>query len=332
MLDMLHDTEDEPQQPQPMMQGQNFRDVFLQSQNRLQATAVGAVDGMKSAWQDFDAATGLGSKLKQLPTFLPDTAVLEAAEEEERLLRTAAHRIQPRQQQQQQRPTSILGGFVRSLAQSVLPDEDPTLYQHWKAPPLVTPVPQFYNQETPPSKQKPTVLAAPQLYVANLDHAVSETTTTNKLKCPSPSVPLSGSPTTGQAAPTGIPRLYNKETPPSKPKIAVQAAPQLYMREPAKKVAETAVEDGWDDGSDGIGSEVGDDIDNDDDAVAVVVLNQSATPVKVAEDPLKNWVYDPVTDIIPTRKRWVNPRHGSRELHSVTLRPGSRELRSATTV
>ena len=32
----------------------------------------------------------------------------------------------------------------------------------------------------------------------------------------------------------------------------------------------------------------------------------------------KDWVYDPETDIIPTRKRWINPRPGSRVLGSVS--------------
>ena len=32
----------------------------------------------------------------------------------------------------------------------------------------------------------------------------------------------------------------------------------------------------------------------------------------------KDWVYDPETDIIPTRQRWINPRPGSRVLGSVS--------------
>lgn len=332
LLDMLHDSrEASVELPSPPLPENvpNFRDVFLQSQNRLQATAVDAVDGIKSAWQDFDAATGLGSKLKQLPTLLPDAAVWEAAaEEEERLLRMEGQKNQQPRPQQQQRPASILGGLVRSLAQSVLPDEDPSLYHDWQAatPAAASRGPQLYNQQTPPYLAKPAVGAAPQLYFTNVDdHNTQSMTTMTTTTTTNPS--LSDSRSKGRSAQPGIPRLYNKETPPTKAKPGVTAAPQLdnvHDDQPKTKpsVVEPVVEDGWDDYDDDVGSSDVDAVAADHvpaEAVAVPPRTAVTLTVLTLEDPLKNWVYDSVTDIIPTRKRWVNPRPGSRELSSVTL-------------
>ena len=46
----------------------NFRDAYV---NELLTTTDVVVDGMKSAWQDFETATGLVSKFKKLPSLLP---------------------------------------------------------------------------------------------------------------------------------------------------------------------------------------------------------------------------------------------------------------------
>ena len=222
LLHMMAETEQESfaMQQQPQQPGLNFRDAFLQS--GLQASASDAVDGLKSAWQDLDAATGLGSKFRSLPSFLPDASVLEAAaiaQEEE-------HRAQQQQnlhQQQQKRPTSILGGLVRSLAHSVaLPDENPDLYQEWsgkdnnsqtkQVSTSVSALPKLYNAETPPTQRKAPVRAEPQLYVPSNEQK----------ETPGPSV-------------NAIPRLYNKETPPPPPPVAPlvkeAAIPRLYNKE-----------------------------------------------------------------------------------------------------
>lgn len=323
-LEMLHESQDpmETQIPRQQSGQQNFRDVFLQSQNRLQTTASDAVIGMKSAWQDFDAATGFGSKLKQLPTFLPDTALLEAAEEEERLSTQSAVQNQP-QQQQQKRPTSILGGLVRSLAQSVaLPDEDPTLYQDWKGAPkapatTASGIPRFYNQQTPPHKSKPTVQAASQLNLHPDDKAASAA-----LGMPNIEAAVFGATRTMTGIPrlyntetpvaAAIPCLYNKETPPTAPKPVVEkvVAPLPYRRDAVTRPAssEPVVKDGWDD--------VDSDSNGDDDVEETAV--ETTSTATAPEVSLKSWVYDPATDIIPTRKRWINPRPGSRELSSLT--------------
>lgn len=46
------------------------------------------------------------------------------------------------------------------------------------------------------------------------------------------------------------------------------------------------------------------------------------TPIG-SHDPMidPDWVYDPETDIIPTRKRWMNPRPGPRQLSQLLLQP-----------
>lgn len=151
LLEMLS-VEDQFDPLPPQQQEQNFRDRFLQSQNLLQASAAGAVKGMKSAWQDIDAATGFGSKIKNI---LPDTnALVQQAEASEIDVPPPKHR-----------PTSILGGFVRSLAKSVaIPDEE-----EWQPPQArhaVAEPPKLYNIGPEPStngmKESPPVL--PQLY------------------------------------------------------------------------------------------------------------------------------------------------------------------------
>ena len=46
----------------------------------------------------------------------------------------------------------------------------------------------------------------------------------------------------------------------------------------------------------------------------------TATTTKADEEEEgQDWVYDPTTDIIPTRKRWVNPRPGPRQLAQLRL-------------
>jgi len=354
LLHMMAETEQESfaMQQQPQQPGLNFRDAFLQS--GLQASASDAVDGLKSAWQDLDAATGLGSKFRSLPSFLPDASVLEAAaiaQEEE-------HRAQQQQNlhQQQQRPTSILGGFVRSLAHSVaLPDENPDLYQDGKdnsqakqVSSSVSALPKLYNVETPPTQRKTPVRAEPQLYVPSNEHKETPGPSVNAIPRlynketppqPPPVAPLVNEaavprlynketpqrPPVNEAEITrlyntetprppvkesAIPRLYNKETPPSAPKPKSHTAlPQLYVHDNDDNAE---VQDGWDDDVDVDDSEIDFEADSGDPGVSpgAVQCNDGSDTVD-----LKKWVYDPTTDIIPTRKRWVNPRPGRRTLH-----------------
>jgi len=286
--------------------------------------AAEAAAGMKSAWRDIEAATGFGNKLRKLPAFLPDAAVLEAAEAEEHRSRIA--NTAKRQQQPEHRPSSILGGFVRTglskLAKSVaLPDEDPALYEEWKersAPPPAERVPHLYNKETPPPEP---AVQPPHLY---------NRSDTPPKQAPPPqgaaAIPLlynkDTPPPKPQASAQVIPRLYNKETPKVETTATVTSTPSLYVRENMTGESTDKVDDGWND-------DVGD-VDFDDEEFEIAI-SDAAPPEKHAaslaavelstesksELEAENWVYDFETDIIPTRKRWVNPRPGTRELRAL---------------
>jgi hypothetical protein len=98
----------------------DYRDAFLQQSQSLMQNSV---EGMRSTLQEIDSITGLSSKMKRMPAFLPDD-VIQAAEEH---TASSPHH----------RPQSILGGFMRQglsrLAKQVaLPEEDPTIYEEWK--------------------------------------------------------------------------------------------------------------------------------------------------------------------------------------------------------
>ena len=117
----LHDDDllapPEQQQQQPSSKATDFRDLFMQ---QSQAVLTHSATGLQSAWADMDSVTGLSHKLQQIPRFLPNDVVLEAA-------------LEQQEQQPVHRPTSILGGLMRTgftkLAQSVvLPEEDPSMY------------------------------------------------------------------------------------------------------------------------------------------------------------------------------------------------------------
>jgi hypothetical protein len=200
-----HDMQQQQHYDAQQHQQINFRDRFLQSQNMLQASAAGAVQGMKSAWQDIDAATGFGNKLKHM---LPDTsALVQQAEEAASAMAAPKHR-----------PTSILGGLVRSLAKSVvLPDvvvDHDDEAEYYQAPPVAAAPPKLYNKVSVTAGQ-PVAAAAAAATVAS-----------------SRSVPT-------------IPRLYNRDDDRSstahhvtdsigKPYVAATnntpAIPQLYNR------------------------------------------------------------------------------------------------------
>ncbi|GAX14843.1 hypothetical protein FisN_29Lh051 [Fistulifera solaris] len=131
----MEDLQDHSVAPEQPPSGNHFRDLFLQ---QSQAVWAQSATGLRSAWKDMDSVTGLSQKL---PRFLPNDVLLEATAESE----------QQQQVQQVQRPSSILGGFVRTgltkLAQSVaLPDEDPSLYTDvMMLPPVPIPPPNSSN-------------------------------------------------------------------------------------------------------------------------------------------------------------------------------------------
>jgi len=129
MVSHIHPEDDGAFGESPFQQQQqqmNFRDAFLE---QTQSISVATVQGMHSAWKEFDSVAGLSKKLGGMPGFLPDDVLQAAAD--------VTHNHSPIPQQQ--RPSSILGGFFRSgitkLAQKVtLPDENPGLYQQWNDP------------------------------------------------------------------------------------------------------------------------------------------------------------------------------------------------------
>lgn len=322
-----HVTDDVLHHPGPAAaMDNNFRDVFLQqSQSIFQNSAV----GIKSAWQEIDTVAGFSNKLGRLPRF---DDVMQHAEE-------AAEAEAQYTSSVQERPTSILGGFFGKLAKSVaLPDEDPSMYQDWQAsapagppaPPVLyscsppPSAPRFYNKETPSPQQRPQ---QPQLYnkitppppnrpavqVPKLYHE-----TPGRPPRGPPTTPLQIAPPQPPSAPTDISALSRVQPPPAR----------AFLEPEDDDGFEPEVEDGWDD-----------DLDLDDDenesvsAPAVPsppkphVTEQhiQPVPVKRAPPPIHNeeygdWVYNPASDIIPTRKRWVNPRPGSRQLRSFAVK------------
>ena len=314
----------EQQQQQQHPSQQNFRDVFLQTQSRyLAESATDAMVGMQSAWKDLDAATGLGSKLR---TILPDVDLAQVEAEQAAIVRQQQQSQQPTTSH---RPTSILGGFVRSLAQSVaLPEEDPSLYET-SAPVAAAAAPSLYRRDEAPSTTTPQQTAIPSLYRREEPSAQAATTAPSlyRLEEQPRSVPIAEQQQQQQpaAAPslyrreeeqdvtidaTSFPKLYHQqETPNSATKHqdndSPAAFPKLYNTEPSSQEPQSiglsqtdshgdANEpgDGWGDEEDDIDlSESGVD-DVDDDAPAA-----SPTP----------FVYDPATDILPTRKRWIHP-------------------------
>jgi hypothetical protein len=141
----------------------DYRDEFLQqTQNMwLQSSA-----GIKSAWQEIDNVAGFTQKWNQLPGLLPDVPLEEEEETHAPLPPPPASK----------RPTSILGGFLRSgisqLAKTVaLPDEDPSLYEDFAQKPRPPPIPiprfpgAFINnkkqQQPPPPPAVPTHMPPP---------------------------------------------------------------------------------------------------------------------------------------------------------------------------
>jgi hypothetical protein len=297
----------------------NFRDTFLQqSQNML----LNSADGMQSAWKEFEQVAGIKSKLMNLPGFLPDD-VLNAAEQETLTMHAEQQEVRRQvHEQQQQRPTSILGGLVRSgfkkLAQQVaLPIEDPSLYEDWS------------SQATHPQTRSSMVAShpfphhqakqTPQLHLYNMDESASPELH-SQIRPPDDDrrsrVSLQkedyGS-TFGSAPPA----------PSDAAQVIATAAVQSSVN------ATPSLEDGWGDEEDDL-FEIEEQVDDGADdggppnaldrrtAVAPTAADgaplSSKTPaerprylVDESKQAPPGWTYDPTTGIIPTRKRWTNP-------------------------
>ena len=352
----------------------NFRDAYV---NELLTTTDVVVDGMKSAWQDFDTATGLVSKFKQLPSLLPSVDPIVYDEEYETAMHhntdtmmsfsqaqqqpvdsyygssynndTRPHPTHPPQQPQTSRPTSLLGGFVRSLAQSVtLPQEDPSIYQEWQqqhhhrqpqqptlAPPTVVAttkmtsniIPRLYNAETP-SPSRHTIYNAtsaidhvketiPRLYNISNDKASEQVVYNSEPQCISENSTAISSATAEHESPTKsdmhhLPTISNHLS---------QNISNIHKVTGPETIPKEQSQDGWDDDIDL--TEMDDSChDTAVDTSICVEMNETMArkgaiellPSEHDADKVVPWVYDPITDIVPTRTRYRNPIGGYRDL------------------
>jgi hypothetical protein len=297
----------------------NFRDTFLQqSQNIL----LNSADGMQSAWKEFEQVAGIKSKLMNLPGFLPDD-VLNAAEQETFTMQAEQQEVrrqvhEQQQQKQPQRPTSILGGLVRSgfkkLAQQVaLPTEDPSLYEDWSSAAGRTEPSMGASRRVPHHQAKQT----PQLPLYNKDTMHSPRPYSHIAPADDDDDPRSR---------VSLPKEDYGSTfgsaPPGAQAIATGAVQSSVTATPS-------LEDGWGDEEDDL-FEIEDQVDDVADdggppnavdrrtAVAPTATDgaplSSKTPaerprylVDESKQAPPGWNYDPTTGIIPTRKRWTNP-------------------------
>lgn len=280
----------------------NFRDVFLQSRWGE------AMAGMQSAlWKDLNAATGLGNKLRQMDTILAEAETVQQQ----------AAQQQHQEKQQQQRPKSILGGLVRTLAQSVaLPEEEEYHPQVGQQLPSST-VPTLYRRDeegVSSTTSGETSSAFPKLY---REPQETEAPVLYRRDGGPPNAD------TGHMKQQGaFPKLYNNTERDGKISTTTeQVFPKLYNRNAAEAEAPATApsqQKGRDDAeldpSDGWGDE--------DDEVLSTCLEQADQkethqqtenhkPECVEQDE-KKFIYDPATDIIPTRKRWVHPTPNAR--------------------
>jgi len=221
--------------PMPEAQPQNFRDLFLHNTLAIH--------------------NEIASTLPQMPGFLPSD-VIQAAEEELPM-------------SPQARPTSILGGFMRSglsrLAQTVkLPEEPPSLYTDVKTnqrpPSIWRPESEAQPFPRPPADSSTQFPRPPQ---------DAQQEPSKQFPRPPPSIEED----------TKFPRLPNDTS--KEPKPTQKKLFGIFTTSSHEEPTE-ALEDGWD--------------DDDDDYEDVPTGNDD------------DWVYNPEDDIIPTRKRWVNPR------------------------
>jgi hypothetical protein len=337
----------------------NFRDAFVQRQ-LLSVVTTDAVHGMKSAWQDLDTATGLVTKFKNLPFLLPSVVPMEYDDDDDddpdtkhstrqpvmphkntSSYQTGPPPPPPRPPPSKSRPTSILGGLVRSIAQSVtLPEEDPNMYQEWKQnqPPNNSRLPHF-GPSLPPEGRSSNMVV-PRLYNAE---------------------PISQSVVVGDSSSINssaehFPRLYQRSnhlhsSDQEQPQLHVNRSSELsatamlhsktttttmtVTRTDKVPIPENEVpEEGWDDPDDDLDDLLLNDVENEsvlDSKQLITTAAASTTKTKVvpkhkdahavavqnvseSSSSLLEWKYDPITDIVPTRTRWRNPISGSRDL------------------
>jgi hypothetical protein len=302
----------------------NFRDTFLQqSQNIL----LNSADGMQSAWKEFEQVAGIKSKLMNLPGFLPDD-VLNAAEQEtftmhaeQQEVRRQVHE-QQQQQQQQQRPTSILGGLVRSgfkkLAQQVaLPTEDPSIYEDWSSAAGRTEPSMGASRPVPHHQAKQT----PQLHLYNKDTMHSPR--------PYSHIAPADDDDDDPRSRVSLPKEDYGSTFGSAPPAPSGAQAIATGAVQSSVNATPSLDDGWGDEEDDL-FEIEEQVDDgaDDGSPPNAVDRRTAVASTAADDaPLSSktpaerprylvdeskqappgWTYDPTTGIIPTRKRWTNP-------------------------
>lgn len=306
MLDSIRNDHDDAFHRSIDEDDNEYRDAFLiQSQSLLQHSAR----GMKLALQDIDAVVGIGQKLKQIPAFLP-TDVIQAAAEQEMPHSPIKNR-----------PTSILGGLVRTgwskLAQTVkLPEEDPSMYRAYTQPPvqhphdwqqqLVNPTPDWAPSPKghiaeealvptrssiggPPPIAEPITRLVPQSTQIKMDEKERVGQRSTRL---SPAVTTLSGHNIESSIPPGLSSRSANTVPTSdlSEKTGDVKISNSATATPSASVANT----------NNVTTRTG-------------MIGVTTEPLKrIIQEP--EWVYDPITDIIPTRKRWVNPRPTIKEL------------------
>ena len=329
LLSSIHQADHEGMEPVAIAPNQNFRDVFLsQSQNVLQNSA----DGIKSALGEIEAVVGIGSKLKQIPSFLPDD-VIQAAEQ---------HPVSP----PKARPTSILGGLMRTgfskLANSVaLPDEDPSLYGDWKveeAPKQVQPssppvlyqkdqaAPSLYRKDQnyqmarrppppPPPPQPPSTIPQPPPPTTKPHSAVPPPRPPPKVPTAQSShnAPAQGCETSGSELHIPVASDFSNS---AKETISFQNSNPISSLVDKLKPTNDVVRTGWklkeeeEISTEPLGGLSGQRSPSQSDSQ--VAIPGSLYKETKEETPIPTWDYNEEDDIIPTRKRWHNPRQNMR--------------------
>ncbi|CAB9518044.1 expressed unknown protein [Seminavis robusta] len=246
----------------------------------------------------------------------------------------------------QARPTSLLGSFMGAIAKSVtLPEEDPSIYEHYgnpHAPPQppssfprpaggAAPMVQLYRQE-----EKPTPSQGPP--AAPLSQPIPATQPEKKT---SPwlsrmTKPLPTPPAPSQPAQLPVPAAPTVPVP----------APQTAQKDDIDDDEDLGLDDGWGEDDDLALDVEDDDTTGEEEAVEAIERKPSATiqqappvanktvsqpstvqpssrqfssvpsPKPTSFDATKSNLAskNPDDDIVPTRKRWVNPRPGPRYL------------------
>lgn len=349
-----------------------YRDQFLSNSQKFFAQST---IGMKSALQEMESVVNFQQKLNLVRKLIPDTDALLAAEQEAAAMArghenrpeprgpSRAHQVGP-PAEPGNRPTSILGGLVRSgwskLANSVnLPDDDPEIYGH-HAPPS-----SLNRRDEAPSHAQP----AKVVQSVDLSRGFPRPP-------PSPAVPSKQNTKPAdlaEAYPRGPPRpatpgkesqrgdtgnVFTRPLPSSAQRKTEDRNDGSFPRPPPRKIEQSKaiqdvdlskgfprpppspmpqqhppiapptsrregsevsenVEDGWNDDSlDDGRTQLFDEQPLEtkvETSEATAESSQPFAPQKETEEPFptqadEDFVYNPEDDIVPTLKRWVNPR------------------------